>query len=798
MKKVCKRIIKKITDTYKNKTAYGVIMLLVIALLVACGNGDNENAENRRYDSIVNSEGSVNSERIDTYLYVPEFIYLPYVSEHIHQSTVHDGRIYFSYVLEAIDENSSAIIVVESILPDGTQASQMKIQTSFADVSVAAINITETGNVALIVMGTTLISETNEVTFLYLEYTPQGTQVISHELTELTTQVSELLFLDKGIFTEEGNIALLGRTRGNNAVIIVFDSHFYLRGQMDVSSDSRISKKRDGGVIVSDREMSGHTTRTVLREIDFDEGDWGDNHYISFTNVWAIYPAHDDDLFDVYIDDGTHIFGYNLATNEWTLIFNWLEVRIGPAFRHHINILDNGQISLLRIHGDFMAVEFTEYVILTRIARESLPEYTVITLGALRLNDGPLDRGIIAAFNRENQYYQIQVVEYFDGEWDDELAWEAARTRFSIDLMAGRIPDILFVEEDMKDALIARGFLADLYYFIDSDPELSRSDFLPNILNAAETPDGILPTISSVFRIVTMIGLPAVTAGIESWTFTDMAEFVEQADDSEVLYLFGEFMTSERFLELALNFSGEDFINKREHIANLDSEEFINLLEVSARLRREDSLATYWDANTMGERISPHTRMLRGEQLLDVVFLDNIAQYQMYTAKLGDDIVAIGFPSQTGGVHLIHFGMFAISASSPNQEAAWDFVRRYLLPTINLDHIFDFPLRIDLFEEKLTQARTPYIIIDEHGNEVESPGLMGAGDFIVPIYALTEAEERALREIIESASIMRRYDETIMNMVREETHRFFAGDRSAAETARILQNRVQRYLDELR
>jgi hypothetical protein len=139
----------------------------------------------------------------------------------------------------------------------------------------------------------------------------------------------------------------------------------------------------------------------------------------------------------------------------------------------------------------------------------------------------------------------------------------------------------------------------------------------------------------------------------------------------------------------------------------------------------------------------------------------------------------------------------AISASSSNQEVAWDFVRRYLLPTISLGHIWNFPLRVDLFEEKLIDAGTPLLIIDEYGNEVEKLTLsMGIGDFEVPIFALTEIEERSLREIVKNASVLGQFDETIMNMVREETGRFFAGDRSSADVARVLQSRVQLYLDE--
>jgi len=68
----------------------------------------------------------------------------------------------------------------------------------------------------------------------------------------------------------------------------------------------------------------------------------------------------------------------------------------------------------------------------------------------------------------------------------------------------------------------------------------------------------------------------------------------------------------------------------------------------------------------------------------------------------------------------------------------------------------------------------------------------------INVYAMTEAEAQSLRAIVESASLTGRFDEGVWEMVQEELLPFFAGDRSAADTARILQNRVQTFLNELR
>jgi ABC-type glycerol-3-phosphate transport system substrate-binding protein len=313
-------------------------------------------------------------------------------------------------------------------------------------------------------------------------------------------------------------------------------------------------------------------------------------------------------------------------------------------------------------------------------------------------------------------------------------------------------------------------------------------------MGAIEAPDGSLPAISNGFRIETIIGMANVAGDIKSWTFAEMLSLVEQTENSDITFILGEWMTAERFLDIALEFSGNDFINWPEKTSNLDSVEFIQLLEISSRL---PNVMAPWDYNNL---TSPITRMLNGEQLLDIIDLNNIHNYQMHTAMLGDDIVALGLPSHSGGSHLIHIPSgFAINTNSTQKDVAWSFIRQFLLPDVSQDELIGgFPLRLDLFEEMIIEAKTPLFEVDEDGKEVETPKIgMGQADFMVWIYALTETEEHGLRAIVENAHILGSSNETVMNIVREETTTYFAGGRSAADTARVLQNRIQIFLYEI-
>jgi len=787
-------------------------MLALVVLLAACGNGGGGGAGGG--GAGVNPS-LINNSIMGTYAFLAEEINLPDLETRVQGSIARGDRIYFYYV--EVDnpgpdtdwetwEPSPPTLVIASMRIDGSDLRRTEIPAEGNSSNIAGFHITNEGNFGLLIVEQDWsMQRGSSTTLIYAEYDIDGRQLVSEEITGVVPPTADWFSVDRVFFAADGNMVLAAwADRGSE--LFLLNSARQVVGRLDIDWARGIVELGDGRVVVatSDFEETTSTLRELLRVIDFEAGDWGETYEITVAGARNLFPAGSEDPFDLIIDDGNHLFGYNMATGERMFILNWIEAGLAAQWDYHVGFLDNGSISVLVSDWDSQRDGWrTELMTLNRVSRDTLPERVTITVGGLWFS-GEVRQQIVA-FNRNNLTHQIQVRDY--GMYNTPDDWDAGGMRMLAELAAGMGPDIIW--GGGLDAFADRGLFADLYRFIDADPTISRADFFPNILRAMESPDGSLPMIANSFGLQTMIGTAEHVGHIESWTMAEMLALIEAANPQQLATLMGDWMTGESFLSMALWFGG-DFLDWEARRANLDSAEFIALLNIAARLPDEHG----WEERQMGggqTLVSGHVwesefaRMLRGDQLISMAHLWDARRYQEFVVALGD-VVALGVPTADGGAHVIHPGQgFGINAASPRQNEAWDFVRQFLLPTARIE--WDFPIRVDLFDAQLQEAMTPQTLTslgwpigpDDDPNEEISMRSVWIDDMRqIPMYAMTQAEADGLRAIVESASVVGHFHVTVWELVQEELLPFFAGDRTAENTARIINNRVQTFMNEQR
>ncbi len=152
--------------------------------------------------------------------------------------------------------------------------------------------------------------------------------------------------------------------------------------------------------------------------------------------------------------------------------------------------------------------------------------------------------------------------------------------------------------------------------------------------------------------------------------------------------------------------------------------------------------------------------------------MDERLFYQL-NGYLGGDYAFVGFPGSIGenaekGAGALIYGrnLMALSAVSENRQGAWDFARYYLTEEYQKNLESSLPVNKQIFEEWAKEETLRPYTVDEKGKKVESA-------------AATPFE-----------------DVHVINIIGEEMDSYFSGQKTAEDTAAVIQSRVQIYVQE--
>ena len=173
----------------------------------------------------------------------------------------------------------------------------------------------------------------------------------------------------------------------------------------------------------------------------------------------------------------------------------------------------------------------------------------------------------------------------------------------------------------------------DLYGLLDKDTELSRDDFLPNVLTACEY-DGKLAILPQTFTLQTVIGKADDVGTTPGWTVSDMKALLASKPEGTQLF-WGMDRTSALTALMSLGYN--DFINWEDASCNFDSQEFIDVLDFANMFPEEFEYRDDMEDSTV--------LLSQGKQLLDTYYLSDFEQVQMYRAIFGGPTTFIGYPT---------------------------------------------------------------------------------------------------------------------------------------------------------
>ncbi|MDR2546174.1 MAG: ABC transporter substrate-binding protein [Lachnospiraceae bacterium] len=529
---------------------------------------------------------------------------------------------------------------------------------------------------------------------------------------------------------------------------------------------------------------SGNYGGSKIAAIDSDSGSLGQSYDLEDVySCYGITPSFGSDSdFLMATDNG--IFVYNVESRSHVEIIRWSSVSMS---------IDNGMFLPLS-DGRFGWYESKHpnngvdlHVIRPLHENEELPEKETLVIGGVSFFIDDSLRAAVAEFNATHPLYRLEIKQYAN----DNTDYNEGITQFNLDIVNGKGPDIIVLPQGISMWLYAeRGVLTNLYPFIDNN--LERSDFQENVIKAYES-DGQLFGMPVFYQIRTLIAPASEVGDIKKWNLDEMISYANnQLPDSRVF----DDHSKSGVLSLCLRANGEALVDWTSDESGFQRELFLKILYFANQFT-PDHLYVYND--DIIDRIQIEKQI----QLLSGMVGNYNFDHQLYTAYFGEQLAYLGFPSESGNGNLItSVSVLAINQNSQHKEAAWDFISSMLTEEFQtrtfIMSSLSFPILKSAHEviiERAMEVKYDY----EDGIKKEQPfEKIRVGDFVVDIYAATERDIEAVRNLINSADKIRIYDEQIINIVMEEAQYFFSGAKSAEEVADIAENRIRIYVNEMK
>ncbi len=451
---------------------------------------------------------------------------------------------------------------------------------------------------------------------------------------------------------------------------------------------------------------------------------------------------------------------------------------------------------------------YGEYVTLTPTPRSQVPLRQEITMSCLTVEEAVADA--VRDFNRRSGEWYITIRDYSDGRDFTRDVQDQAITAMNIDIASGKMPDLLSVQDGVPfQSYAEKGLLLDLGPWLESE----GIELLPQLLRAGTVKDKLLMVCGS-FSILTAAGNRDVIGSLTGWTAAEASDLAAQVPDCAGVFTSG--MTRERYMELLDSYL-EGYLDRAEGTASFDSPGFRDVLACAASLPSEEKTENTADAEIM-----------HGQALADAVTVTSVGDWQLRDTVYMGKLVCPGMPASDRVGSLIKMrSPMAVSAVSAHPEGAYAFLKSMLDEKAQTAYTDRFPSTQAAFESHLAEAMrepgpeegytvtyftadgfrfqdgTVYLWDGAEGERAPRAVLCWYDENYSVIreekqYAMSEEQRDALLALLDAAQRSASYDQALAGIVREETGAYFAGQRSAEEASRRIQERALLYLSEQR
>lgn len=461
----------------------------------------------------------------------------------------------------------------------------------------------------------------------------------------------------------------------------------------------------------------------------------------------------------LYLGDGASVYRFSPDDGELARLFSWSGLGIVGGAIEELpggELLCSGRLDRSVPNGLLRIRPVTEGE--TESAAEPL---TIASLSgtnmSFRLGEA------IRSWNQKNPDWAIEIIDYSAYVEDGDT--RTAELKLIADMASGNAPDMFdfgtppYGNAASSSLYARRGLLEDLYPYLDSDAELSRDMFARGVLSSLEI-NGKLYELLVQYRALT--GFADKNEAGSDWSYAGLRAAVEAS--GRYSSLVDEYRGMD-YLRLAVFSSGDRLIDWENGTCGFESGYFIDMLEAAAE--SDDGTE---DAG--GGLVQDYIEKSTG--LIFLMNMDSIWNVSSAANVFGEDLVYVGLPEL--GTVVYPECSIGMSASSAHKDKCWEFIRTFFtgeVPTIGFS----------MLSSELRQSADKEIQMAKEGDYIQ-------------YHPHAEWAMNTFIEELENVKAVYRYDPQLWSIVSEESAAFFAGARTAEDTAAAIQSRAEIYVAE--
>ena len=422
-------------------------------------------------------------------------------------------------------------------------------------------------------------------------------------------------------------------------------------------------------------------------------------------------------------------------------------------------------------------------------------EDIVVTMAIMNTNES-FWKDLTDQFNREGNGCKVELKNYNsqsaeDGRYSEEELRDADFQLIQ-DIINTDDIDIIFpgsFHEFAKfEQLKNKGAFADLYPFMENDPEINTQNLNSKILSLNET-NGKLYALPTNYYVYTLAGKKEYTGSKENLTVEEFISIYEKMPKGTKI---NDSIYSGDIFQTLLRSNLASFIDYENASVNFDCDEFSEILEFCHKFKYNDGQTYEGDNDSVN--------------FAEFCNLDGFWDAHKYFDDK-NTYTMIGYPSFNGeGAYFMNYNeKYAISAkSSPEkQTAAWKFIRTFATEEYVMDNWMEnyqtiingeeitcyypkntgFPVNKKAFERQMEDIVSGKYAYTSDKGDIEN-----------------SASKEECKRLLDYLDTVNKWnssiDRAVWDIVTEETEAYLAGERSLEECLELMQNRATTRISE--